>query len=209
MIQPLGIIATSFAICLLATGSGRGAEEIGKPAAAVWKPTGDTSVVYRYDPISQKHSPVAPKDLKRNCVYLRFSQRLGRWVWSKAGSDGTLRFAFGPGSAQPAALFDMPAATEERRRALEKQSPELAKRLAINGAKPSLRLGEDGRWSLMPDSTKGRVFDMETGMRWEWHGSQVVPVTHGSGTNLWTYSAGRHHPAGGQRWWSIPPSYQW
>jgi hypothetical protein len=181
-----------------------------KPApAAVAAPGSDTSLIYKFDPLSKKYTAVARKDLKAQHVYQRYSSGVGKWVWSKAAADGTLRYAFGPGSSQPAALFDMPVSSEERTKAFEKQAPELAKRLAINGAKPSLRLGEDGTWSLMPDSTKGRVFDMETGMRWEWHGSQVVPVTHGSGTNLWTYSAGRHHPVGGQRRWSIPPSYQW
>jgi predicted nucleic acid-binding protein len=54
-------------------------------------------------------------------------------VWSKAAADGTLRFAFGAGSSQPAALFDMPVSSEERTKAFEKQAPELAKRLAIIG----------------------------------------------------------------------------
>jgi hypothetical protein len=127
-------------------------------------------------------------------------------VWSKLAADGTLRFAFGPGSSQPAALFDMPANSEERTKAFEKQAPELAKRLAINGAKPSLRLGENGQWALMPDATKGRVFDLESGQRFEWHGSNVVPVTHGTGSNSWIHADGRYHPVGPKPF-SIPPSY--
>lgn len=184
-------------------------EEMPRPApAADAVPGGDTSLVYRFDPLSKKYSVVASKDIKPLHVYRRYSRSLGRWVWSKAGDDGTLRFAFGPGSSQPAALFDMPATSEERTKAFEKQAPELAKRLAINGAKPSLRLGEDGQWSLMPDSTKGRVFDLESGRRFEWHGGNVVPVTHGTGSNAWRWSGGQYHPVGAGRF-SVPPSYDW
>ena len=75
-------------------------------------------------------------------------------------------------------------------------------------AKPSLRLGDDGQWSLMPDSTKGRVYDLESGQRFEWHGNHVVPVTHGTGSNLWTRAGGQYLPVGEKRF-SVPPSYQW
>jgi hypothetical protein len=177
-----------------------------KPAQAA--PGSDTSLIYKFDPLSKKYSAVARKDVKPQHVYQRYSSGMGKWVWSKAAADGTLRFAFGPGSSQPAALFDMPATSEERTKAFEKQAPELSKRLSINGAKPSLRLGDDGQWSLMPDSTKGRVYDLETGQRFEWHGSNVVPVTHGTGSNLWTRAGGQYLPVGEKRY-SVPPSYQW
>lgn len=181
-------------------------EAVKAAAKETWKPGSDTSVVYRFDPVTVTWTPVARKDLKKDRVYYRHSPRLGRWVWSKADRDGVLRYAFGPGSSQPAALFDMPASSEERTKALEKQAPELAKRLAISGAKPSLRLGEDGRWTLMPDATRGRVLDLETGERWEWHGGRPIPVTHGTGTNAWRVSAGRYEAVGDRRF-SIPPSY--
>lgn len=174
--------------------------------ASVTAPGNDRSVIYKFDPLSKKFTAVANKDLKPQHVYHRWSPSLGRWVWSKLAADGTLRFAFGPGSSQPAALFDMPANSEERTKAFEKQAPELAKRLAINGAKPSLRLGENGQWALMPDATKGRVFDLESGQRFEWHGSNVVPVTHGTGSNSWIHADGRYHPVGPKPF-SIPPSY--
>lgn len=180
-----------------------------KPApAAVAAPGSDTTLIYKFDPLAKKYTAVARKDLKPQHVYQRFSPGLGTWVWSKAAADGALRYAFGPGSSQPAALFDMPVNSEERTKAFEKQAPELAKRLAINGAKPSLRLGDDGQWSLMPDSTKGRVYDLESGQRFEWHGGNVVPVTHGAGSNLWTRAGGQYLPVGEKRY-SAPPSYQW
>lgn len=182
------------------------AETVPATPKEAWSPGSDTSVVYKFDPVTQTFSRADRKALKKDRVYYRWSPRLGAWVWSKADADGVLRYAFGPGSSQPAALFDMPASTEERTRALEKQAPELAKRLAISGAKPSLRLGADGRWSLMPDSTKGRVFDMETGRRWEWHGTRATPVTHGPGLDRWTLAPGRYLPVGNERF-SIPPSY--
>ena len=180
-----------------------------KPApAGVTVPGSDTKLIYKFDPLAKKFTAVARKDLKPEHVYQRFSPALGKWVWSKVAADGTLRYAFGPGSSQPAALFDMPANSDERTKAFEKQAPELAKRLAINGGKPSLRLGDDGQWSLMPDSTKGRVYDLESGQRFEWHGGNVVPVTHGAGSNLWTRAGGQYLPVGGKRY-SVPPSYSW
>jgi len=209
MPRPASHLLGCLALCLIATGSACGADDAPKPVAGSQKPGSDTSLIYRFDPINQSYTPIARKDLKTHHVYVRHSPQLGKWVWSKYAPDGTLRFAFGPGSSQPAALFDMPASTEDRNKALEKQSPQLAKRLVISGAKPSLRLTEDGKWTLMPDSTRGRVYDLETGTRWEWHGWNVVPVTHGTGTNQWTYTGGRYRPIGGEPRFSIPPSYQW
>ncbi len=192
------------------TGPAEGAADKTAPKQAPkadWTPGTDTSVVYKYDPVAQKYSVVDRSSIKKDRVYFRYSPRLGRWVWSKADAGGVLRYAFGPGSAQPAALFDMPESTAERVKALEKQAPELAKRLAISGAKPTLRLGADGRWTLMPDASKGRVFDMETGQRWEWHGRRPTPVTHGPGLDRWAIAPGRYVPVGGEPRFSIPPSY--
>lgn len=187
-------------------GASRG-EAVKGVAKEAWKPGKDTSVVYRFDPITQTFTAISRKDLKRDCVYYRYSDRLGTWVWSKLDRGGALRYAIGPGSSQPAALFDMPASSEQRAKALEKQAPELAKRLAISGAKPSLRLGDDGRWSLMPDSTRGRVHDLETGERFEWHGNRIIAVVHGTGTNHWRRAAGNYLPDGAAPRFSIPPAY--
>lgn len=190
-----------------AASESKAAEAVKGVPKEAWKPGQDTSVVYRFDPVTQSYAVIARKDLKRDHVYYRYSDRLGTWVWSKLDRDGVLRYAMGPGSSQPAALFDMPASSEQRAKALEKQAPELAKRLAISGAKPSLRLGDDGRWALMPDSTRGRVFDLETGERFEWHGNRIVAVTHGTGTNLWRRGGGNYLPVGAAPRFSIPPAY--
>lgn len=219
----LGALLLANLVAILAGEMATAAEEASKPAsgtsasekppaskpapAAVAAPGSDTSLIYKFDPLSKKYTTVELKDLKSQHVYLRHSAGMGKWVWSKAAADGTLRYAFGPGSSQPAALFDMPVSSEERTKAFEKQAPELAKRLAINGAKPSLRLGDDGQWSLMPDSTKGRVYDLESGQRFEWHGNHVVPVTHGTGSYLWTRAGGQYLPVGEKRFF-VPPSYQ-
>ena len=188
-----------------AAGAAERVEPVAKPA---WTPGSDTGVVYRFDPITETYTKVAAAELKKDRVYYRSSHRLGRWVWSKADQHGVLHYAFGPGSSQPASLFDMPASSEERTKALEKQAPELAKRLAISGGKPSLRLGEDGRWTLMPDSTRGRILDLETGQRWEWHTKRVTAVTHGPGINAWIFADGRYVPVGNHHV-SVPPSYDW
>lgn len=223
-LAPPRLLLAALLVSILAGQGALAADEAPKPAlgktaadkpdaaksapAAATAPGSDQNLIYKFDPLSKKYTAVARKDLKPEHVYQRYSPALGKWVWSKVAADGTLRYAFGPGSSQPAALFDMPASSEERTKAFEKQAPELAKRLSINGAKPSLRLGDDGQWSLMPDSTRGRVYDLESGKRYEWHGNNVVPVTHGTGNNLWTRAGGQYLPVGEKRS-SVPPSYQW
>jgi hypothetical protein len=57
-----------------------------------------------------------------------------------------------------------------------------------------IKLGEDGKWDLDISSNEGRVFDMETGQRWEWHGGHRVAVVH-TGGRIWAYRDGDYVPA--------------
>lgn len=154
----------------------------------------DRAVVYRYDPFRRLLVPTPKSEWKPGHVYHRFSERLGRHVWSIATADGRMEYALGPGSVHPARNFDLRVSEAERQRELEAREPELARRLAILGARPTERLAADGTWTL--DQTPGatRVFDLETGRRWEWHGDRRTGVVH-SGGNAWVVVDDRYRPA--------------
>ena len=100
----------------------------------------------------------------------------------------------GPGSVQPAWKFDIREGKEDQLRLLEERSPELYKRLMVQGARPMIKLMDNGRWDLDLASNEGRVFDIETGNRWEWHGGRRVRVVHTAGKtgNTLTICITRH-----------------
>jgi hypothetical protein len=153
----------------------------------------DRGWIYRYDPMSGTLVAVPPAELKRGGVYNRFDPGRGRWVWSRAAADGSLRYSLGPGSVQQVRSFDLRGTQAEQRRALEKQAPELARLLTIQGARPTLRLDEQGQWQLGPTPHVSSVFDEATGERWEWHGDQPSGVIHSCGRS-WAYADGDYLP---------------
>jgi hypothetical protein len=151
-------------------------------APSVEPPSLDRSLVYRFDPITETFSPIEKAMLKPRHVYYRFSSVLGRWVWSKTADDGRLEFAMGPGSVQPAFLFDLTATMEERMRVLQERAPDVARLYAVQGARASMLLGDDEKWSLNGVQSLGYVRDLETGRRWEWHGDHRAEVVGGTGS---------------------------
>lgn len=153
----------------------------------------DRAAIYRFDPVTEQLVPVEPAAIKPANVYGRYDLSLGRWVWSKADRHGNLRYAMGPGSTQPARMFDLRGTDAERQRALERRAPELARLLTIQGARPMLRLDEQGRWGLGPTPSVSSVFDEATGRRWEWHGDLPSGVVH-SGGNRWRIDGGWYVP---------------
>ncbi len=153
----------------------------------------DRGRLYRYDPLDGSLVVVPPVELKPGGIYNRFDTARGRWVWSKAAADGSLRYAIGPGSVQPVRLFDMRGSQAEQRRALEKRAPELARLLSIQGVRPTLKLDEQGQWLLGPTPHVSSVFDEATGERWEWHSDAPSAVIHSCGRQ-WAYADGGYLP---------------
>jgi len=152
----------------------------------------DPAVIYRYDLLANTLVPIAPANLKPGHVYLRPSSTRGGHVWSRVDSNGQLRYDLGPGSSIPARYFDPVTDQETRRAALANRAPELARRLAVEGARPSVWLGNDGQWQLDQSVNEGRVFDRATGERFEWHMGTPLPVVHSAGnTWIWTGSGYR------------------
>jgi len=149
---------------------------------------------YRLDLFTETLRPLATGEIRPGAVYFRYSAEVGRHVWSRVKADGSFEFAMGPGSVQPAWRFDVRERREEQLRELELRAPELYRRLIEQGARPMLRLDQQGRWQLDIASNEGRVFDLETGHRWEWHGGRRVAVVH-SGGRSWVSQEGRFSPA--------------
>ena len=177
------------AVCLVACGFAAAAE----PASPASPPLQDDTV-YRLDLFTETLRPLTAGEVKPGAVYFRYSENVGRHVWSRATADGRFEFAMGPGSVQPAWRFDVREGRKEQLRELEQRAPELYKRLITQGSRPMLRLDEQGRWQIDLASNEGRVFDLETGWRWEWHGGRRVAVVH-SGGRRWDYQHGRFTPA--------------
>ena len=165
-------------------------------AASALKP--DT--IYRLDLFTETLRPLPASELKPGAVYFRYSASSGRHVWSRVRADGSFEFAMGAGSVQPAWRFDVREGREEQLRELELRAPELYKRLITQGARPMLRLDDQGRWQIDLASNEGRVFDLETGHRWEWHGGRRVAVVHAGGRS-WTHQAGKFSPVSTIVYW--------
>ena len=152
----------------------------------------DKDTIYRLDLFTETLKPQLKKDLKVGAVYFRFSTLSGHHVWSRLSEENVFEFAMGPGSVQPAWRFDIREGKEDQLWLLEERSPELYKRLMLQGAPHDQTYGQWADLDLA--SNEGRVFDIETGNRWEWHGGRRVRVVHTAGKtgNTLTICITRH-----------------
>lgn len=139
---------------------------------------------------------VPPADLKPGLAYNYYNERLGRRVWGFATKDGRFRYAFGEGSTLPTDRFDLQLSEAAQRRILEQGVPGLEENLAITGSRPAVRLDSNGKWHVLAFRSIARIYDLETGHRWEWHGSHRKAVLHTFG-DQWLIVDGRYVPATG------------
>jgi hypothetical protein len=154
----------------------------------------DQNTVYRLDLFTESLKPILKKNLKTGAVYFRYSSISGHHVWSRFSEEKRFDFAMGPGSVQPAWKFDVREGRDDQLRLLENRSPELYKRLMVQGSRPMIKLLENGHWELDTASNEGRVFDLESGERWEWHGGRQIRVVHAGGIH-WKYHNQNYQPA--------------
>lgn len=168
----------------------------------------DRGTVYRNDLIGQKLVPVPRAEQKAGFVYYRHHAGLGRHVWSLATGDGGFRYAMGEGSVQETRQFDLRASAEERQRQLQARAPGAARLLEIQGTVPSVRLGADDRWDLTGGPSVSSVFDLDTGRRWEWHGTKPTGVIHSGGVR-WTPGGRDYLPVDPVRplVWPVTPAW--
>ena len=139
---------------------------------------------------------VPPAEIKEGLAYNYFNEQLARRAWGFAQDDDSFRYALGEGSVLPADRFDLRISEATQTQLLERGVPGLQQALATTGARPSLRLNADGDWQLVSYRSNTRVFDLETGHRWEWHGQRRVAVLHTYG-DQWMIVDGRYLPATG------------
>mgnify|MGYP001560814299 FL=1 len=154
----------------------------------------DQDTVYRLDLFTESLKPTLKKDLKNGAVYFRYSSLSGHHVWSRFNEEKRFDFAMDPGSVQPAWKFDVREGRDDQLRLLENRSPELYKRLMVQGSRPMIKLLDNGHWELDTASNEGRVFDLESGERWEWHGGRQIRVVHAGGIH-WKYHDRNYQPA--------------
>jgi len=154
--------------------------------------------VYRLQPSLEATALVLvpPAEIKEGLAYNYYNQRLSRRVWGFAQADGSFQYAFGEGTSLPTDRFDLRLSAEAESQLLERGAPGLQESLATTGGTPAVRLNAAGRWELLSFRTSARVFDLETGHRWEWHGQRRVAVLHTYG-DQWQIVEGRYRPATG------------
>lgn len=157
-----------------------------------------SSGVYRVQPKLEGTELVlvSPKEIKKGLAYNYYNERLGQREWGFANGDGSFQYAFGEGTVLPTDRFDLRLSEAAQNQLLERGAPGLQQALAQTGARPALRLNAAGRWELLSYRSIARVFDLETGHRWEWHGKRRVAVLHTYG-DQWRIVDGRYVPATG------------
>jgi hypothetical protein len=156
-------------------------------------PSYGPEVVLRWDAIGNSLAPIAPEQMKVGCIYNHFSQRLHRRVWSYLQADRQFWNAYGPGTVQEVARFDLTAPLEERLKRLQEVDKDLAQEVFSQGRLVFVKLDANNRWTL--DRTAGipAIYDVETGMRWERHHIGYIPVVHVCGDS-WGYAEGQYFP---------------
>lgn len=164
----------------------------------------DRGTVYRIQPSVEGVSMVAVTtgEIKPGLAYNYYNTSLGRRVWSFATEDGSFQYAFGQGTTLPIDRFDFRIASAERAEILERRAPELLRDMEISGGLPAVQLDAEGQWRLIQRKSPARVFDLETGQRWEWHGGRRKAVLH-TGGNLWQIVDGHYEPA--TAWFAAMP----
>ena len=165
----------------------------------------DPADVYRVQPSVEGSElvRVAAEEIKPGLVYYYYNGHLGRHVWGFAREDGSFQYAFGPGTTFPTDRFDFRIATSVRSEILQREAPGLERDLQTSGRVPTVQLDAAGRWRLYKQTSTPRMFDLESGHRWEWHGQRRVAVLHTHG-DLWTIVDGHFRPADGDGFACLP-----
>lgn len=156
--------------------------------------------VRRFDPRVGEFQPVAPEEVVPGKIYNHYSPQHGRYVWAFAEQGGRFSYALGPGSAESPRNFDLASSEEETLQVLKAAAGEdWVKAMEREGGRGKVRLGADGRWSVV----KGRMirshFDLDSGRRYEWHGARRVAVIHSNG-DQWAFVDDWYVPAIPVRW---------
>lgn len=132
--------------------------------------------VRRPDPISGALLPVAADQVKPGKIYNHFSQRHGRYVWAYALEGGSFSYPLGIGSTELPANFDVASSALQTQELLEAEAGPWARKSRLEGKQIMVRLGANGKWSILQNRSIRAHYDLNTGQRWEWHGKRRVAV---------------------------------
>jgi hypothetical protein len=163
--------------------------------AATAQESTDSEVVYRLQPSVEGATlrRVPSDEIKPGLAYNYYHAGLNRRVWGLAKEGGGFEFAFGESTTLPTTRFDLRLDEESQEEILDVRIPGLKDALKRVGRAPSVRLGAEGNWELLPFAISERVFDLLSSRRWEWHGKHRVAVMH-TGGYLWDYVGGKFLP---------------
>ncbi|MDZ4657654.1 MAG: hypothetical protein SH868_08750 [Bythopirellula sp.] len=136
---------------------------------------------------------VTAEEIKPGLVYNYYNTQLNQRAWGFAKEGGGFEYAFGEGTIMPTNKFDLQLSREMQARVLNERAPGLLRQLNNVGRSAAVQLNGKGVWELLQFPSSARVFDLTTGLRWEWHGDRRLAVLH-TGGNLWHIVTGEYYP---------------
>jgi hypothetical protein len=150
--------------------------------------------VRKPDPRTGEFVAVPGNQIQPGKIYNHYSQRQGRYVWAYATESGGFSYGLGPGSTEDPANFDVVTSERETRRIVQENAGPWASRSREQGRPILIRLGDDDKWKVLPGKSIRSHFDIDSGRRWEWHGTRRVAVVHTHGYH-WSRGGERYVPA--------------
>ena len=154
----------------------------------------DTASVRKYDPANASFVPVRTAEIKPGKIYSHFSPRHDRYVWAYAKPGGGFSHALGTGSTELPSNFDLAGSRRETEDLVAEAAGDWLERSRREGSKVFVRLGADDKWTIVRGRSVRSHYDLDSGLRWEWHGNRRVSVMHTHGY-VWSVSGDRYLPA--------------
>jgi hypothetical protein len=151
----------------------------------------EQDAVRQFDPRSGEFLKVDPADVSAGEIYNHYSSRHERYVWAYALEDGSFSYPLGPGTTESPRNFALAMSDAEMEQLLRSAGNTVG-RSWVENQEIRVRLGVDDKWSVLATAGSNRShFDLNSGRRWEWHGSRRMPVSHINGYT-WRYDSGRY-----------------
>ena len=164
-------------------------------AAQAADPGTSAHTIFRFDPMLGMLVPIPPEELKAGYAYNHFNSRLNRRVWSYVRSNGEFWYALGEGTTLEAWRLDIRATMAQRTAKLDEMDAKLANQLRKSGRRVTVRLNGHGRWELADARAFEKIYNAETGQRWEKHYGGFVPVIS-TYSDRWAVRGGKYVPIG-------------
>lgn len=153
-----------------------------------------TNTVRKFDPRTRELVPIDPKEAVPGKIYNHYDQRHGRYVWAFATEGGGFSYPLGPGSTESPHNFDLVTSPTQTEQLLESEFGGWTGALRNEGRNIVVSLKSDGKWEVLPIRSIRSHFDLDSGRRWEWHGTRKVAVGHTNG-HQWQFDGRRYVPA--------------